>query len=178
MALETEVDVGGRCSSCRAEGSAVYRCRECSGGSAVCSKCIVERHRLQPLHRIQIWTGSFFDDYSLHDLDFVMYAGHGGKSCSVPFNVREMVIVHTNGIHRRSVQFCNCKQSRPNFEQLILSQLFPATIKSPATVFTFSLLEAFHQLTLSSKITPYDYFDALKKLTNATFPQDVDVCIC
>lgn len=56
-----------------------------------------------------------------------------------------------------------------------MQRLFPATVVSPATVFSFDLLENFHQLTLCSKITPYDYFDALAKLTSSAFPQDVEV---
>lgn len=155
----------------------MYRCQECFSTAALCSKCIVERHQFQPLHRIQAWTGTYFNEHTLHDLGLVMCLGHNGAPCPVPFNVKEMVIIHTNGIHRRSVQFCNCNNSPLNFEQLVISQFFPATIKFPATAFTFSLLEVFHQLTLSSKITPYDYFDALKKLTNSAFPQDVEVCI-
>lgn len=178
MAQETEVNAGGRCSSCGEEKSAMYRCRECFLAPAVCSKCIVKRHQLQPLHKIQVWTGLYFDEHTLHALGLVMYLGHDGAPCPVPFEVKEMVILHTNGIHRCSVQFCNCSNSTPNFQQLVISRLFPATLKCPATAFTFDLLETFHQLALSSKITSYDYFDALKKLTNAAFPQDVEVSNC
>lgn len=104
-----------------------------------------------------------------------MYAGHGGAPCPASVKHNEMIIIHTNGIHRRSVQFCDCNDLTENFQQLLLLRLFPATLKFPATAFTFDLLGTFHQLTLCSKITPYDYFDALKKLTNLAFPQDVEV---
>ncbi|KAJ3573929.1 hypothetical protein NP233_g2102 [Leucocoprinus birnbaumii] len=40
--------------------------------------------------------------------------------------------------------------------------------------FTFSALASFHQLSLCSKITAYDYYDSLKKLTNHAFPQRVE----
>lgn len=122
-----------------------------------------------------MWTGTYFDAHTLHNLDFVMYLGHDGAPCPASVRLLEMVIIHTNGIHRRSVQFCDCNSLTENFQQLLILRLFPATLKFPATAFTFDLLDVFHQLTLCSKITPYDYFDTLKKLTNLAFPQDVEV---
>jgi hypothetical protein len=59
--------------------------------------------------------------------------------------------------------------------QLIGARLFPSTLDSPATVFTFRVLKEFHSLSLSSKASAYDYYDVLKKHTNAAFPQDVPV---
>lgn len=175
MAQETEANAGLDCSSCGASQSASYRCRECFNTSALCSECIVSRHKFQPLHRIQKWTGTYFDAYTLSDLGLVMPLGHGGSRCEASLEPKKMVIVHTNGVHHCLVQFCDCNDLIPNFQQLAMSRLFPATLTAPATAFTFDLLETFHQLTLCSKITPYDYFDTLRKLTNATFPQDIDV---
>lgn len=176
MAREAEVNAGLQCSSCKALQSAMYRCRECFEASALCSTCIVSRHKFQPLHRIQKWIGTYFDTHALMDLGLVMNLGHDGRLCPASLGLKtKMVIVHTNGIHHCSVRFCDCNTLTPNFQQLLISRLFPATITSPATAFTFDLLETFHQLTLCSKITAYDYFDTLRKLTNPTFPQDVDV---
>ncbi len=104
-----------------------------------------------------------------------MYLGHHGTPCRVSFGAKELVVVHTNGIHRCLVQFCDCHDAAASFQQLVLLRLFPATLKFPATAFTFDLLSSFHQLTLCSKITPYDYFDTLKKLTSNAFPQGVEV---
>lgn len=178
MALEAEVNTGLVCSSCKAPDSAVYRCCECFDTSAVCAKCIVALHQLQPLHRIQKWTSTHFEGHSLCDLGLIITLcrkSRNGKPCPASFGEKEVIFVHTNGIHRCLVQFCNCDNDTPNFQQLLLRRLFPATLKDPATVFTFDLLRTFHQLTLSSKITQYDYIDALKKLTNIAFPQDVEV---
>jgi hypothetical protein len=169
--MNTERD----CSSCKAPISALYRCCECFNTSAVCAQCIVTQHRLQPLHRIQKWTGTYFDAHSLRDLGLIMYLGHCGAPCPTSFENKDMVLVHTNGIHQCLVQFCNCDDRVPHFQQLLHLRIFPATLKIPATAFTFELLETFHQLSLSSKITPYDYIDTLKKLTNIAFPQDVKV---
>ncbi len=174
MILETEENVGRPC-SCGGKELATYRCCECFNTPALCSACILARHQTLPFHQIQAWTGTFFDTFTLKDLGLKVYLRHEGASCPALCEVKEMVVVHTNGIHRCSMQFCDCNDIIPNFQQLMRSRLFPATIKFPATVFTFEVLETFHQLTLCSKITPYDYFDALKKLTNIAFPQDVEV---
>lgn len=175
MALEAEANTGLACSSCKTPNSAFYRCCECFDTPAVCTECIVTLHQLQPLHRIQRWTGTHFEGYSLCDLGLTMNLCRDRKPCPASFVKKEVIFVHTNGIHRCLIQFCNCDTAAPNFQQLLLRRLFPATLKDPATVFTFDLLRTFHQLTLSSKITQYDYIDALKKLTNIAFPQDVEV---
>ncbi|KDQ49016.1 hypothetical protein JAAARDRAFT_144062 [Jaapia argillacea MUCL 33604] len=51
-----------------------------------------------------------------------------------------------------------------------LACYFPATLKQPSTVFTFSLLNHFHPSTLQSKVAAYDYFIVLKHLSNNAFP--------
>ncbi|KAF7294743.1 hypothetical protein MIND_01011700 [Mycena indigotica] len=60
------------------------------------------------------------------------------------------------------------------WEQLIEARLFPASWKRPETAFTFTALRHFHILSLTSKITPYDYVRSLSKLTDSVFPQDVE----
>ncbi|KAK7025934.1 hypothetical protein VNI00_015849 [Paramarasmius palmivorus] len=57
-------------------------------------------------------------------------------------------------------------------QQLLSSQWYPATAKVPQTCFTFRLLEHFHMMTLVGKITSYDYYRGLEKLTNnaGSFP--------
>lgn len=175
MALETEPNAGHDCSSCHAKNSANYCCQECFVSSALCSTCIVECHKHQLLHHIQAWAGTHFKTHTLFNLGLMLYLGHNGKSCPASLAPKEMVILHTNGIHRCSVQFCDCNDLVSNLKQLIYSQLFPATVSFPVTAFTFGLLLTFHQLTLCSKITPYDYFDTLRKLTKVAFPQDVEV---
>jgi hypothetical protein len=48
-------------------------------------------------------------------------------------------------------------------------------MEHPQTAFSFAVLDNFHQLTLSSKKSLYDYHDALVKLTEPVFLQDVPV---
>jgi hypothetical protein len=43
---------------------------------------------------------------------------------------------------------------------------FPATNLEPQTCATFRLLETFHIMTLQGKVTTYDYYSGLEKLTD------------
>lgn len=45
---------------------------------------------------------------------------------------------------------------------------YPATHIDPQTCFSFRALEGFHMQTLQGKITSYDYYEALAKLTDNT----------
>jgi CxC2 like cysteine cluster associated with KDZ transposases len=84
-----------------------------------------------------------------------------------------MTIIHTNGSHKMSIQFCHCFQAPSNAIQLSNAQLFPSTMDHPQTAFSFAVLNHFHQSTLSLKISLFDYYDSLTKLTEPAFPQDI-----
>ncbi|KAF5360607.1 hypothetical protein D9756_005153 [Leucocoprinus leucothites] len=136
-----------------------------------------EHHTNHPFHRIQEWTGLYFKKASLHDLSFAIYLGHNGSAC--PLNAGSTVdftVVHINGIHNCRIGFCICSPPDHSYDriaQLIRHQLFPSTAKNPQTVFTFEVLEDFHRHSLSAKSSAYDYYDALKMRTDATFPHHV-----
>ena len=54
-----------QCPDCVARGTAVpgppeYRCRECFLGDLVCQACCVRRHRMHPLHRVEVSYSFFF----------------------------------------------------------------------------------------------------------------------
>ncbi|KAF9441926.1 hypothetical protein P691DRAFT_633908, partial [Macrolepiota fuliginosa MF-IS2] len=59
--------------------------------------------------------------------------------------------------------------------QLVHHQLLPPTVDNLQTAFTFQVLKDFHCHSLSAKILAYDYFDALKTHTDASFPQHIPV---
>jgi hypothetical protein len=45
---------------------------------------------------------------------------------------------------------------------------YPATHKEPQTCTTFRALEMFHIMTLQGKVTTYDFYSGLEKLTDNT----------
>ena len=80
-----------------------------------------------------------------------------------------MMVMHTNGWHRVKLLYCQCpSQSGTKTQQLLRYELYPATIGNPTTCATFRMLETFHALTLQSKMTVYDYYLTLNKLTDAS----------
>ncbi|KAJ3569745.1 hypothetical protein NP233_g4852 [Leucocoprinus birnbaumii] len=154
-----------------------YRCRECFVPEVLCAKCIAQAHINSPFHHIEKWNGSFFERASLSDLGFVIHLGHHGAPC--PVNSRspnQFVIVHTNGIHKCHISYCACNplsNKGDHHIQLICHQLFAPTIDRPETAFTFAVLKHYHRHSLCSKVTLYDYCNALRKDTNAAFPEQV-----
>lgn len=67
------------CSHCQGEGS--WRCSDCLGQPLFCMACCRDKHTLLPLHRVQQWTGSFFEDSWLRNVGLVLHLGHQGHPC-------------------------------------------------------------------------------------------------
>ncbi|KAF8547467.1 hypothetical protein OG21DRAFT_1527140 [Imleria badia] len=67
------------CSMCGGDG--IYRCSDCFGNFLFCTPCARQQHRGNPFHRIQQWTGEFFEDSALHLAGFELHLGHEGRSC-------------------------------------------------------------------------------------------------
>jgi len=169
--------------SCRCgKNPASFRCaglEYCFQGHLCCQSCIVKAHTALLFHCIEQWDGSHFQGTSLNSFGYILHLGHAGELCP-NINHRKtppqkMVVVHTNGLHKFSVQFCACYCAPRDAIQLSNAQLFPATIEHPQTAFLFAVLDHFHQLTLSSKKSLHDYYNGLVKLTEPVFPQDVPV---
>ncbi|EJD42015.1 hypothetical protein AURDEDRAFT_26819, partial [Auricularia subglabra TFB-10046 SS5] len=84
-------------------------------------------------------------------------------------------IVHTNGVHRLNIVYCECVR-RPKYPyQLLLASIYPATWSSPATAFTFQLLDHYHLDSLQSRKPAYDYWAVLRRLKDNTRSDPVPV---
>src|SRR5215470_7471589 len=106
--------------------------------------------------------------------------GHGGGSCPMPGDVRrDFTVVHTNGVHSLIVRFCGCghlEDASLYRVQLLRMYWFPASLDSPRTAFTFDFLNTFHVLTLQSKISAYDYYLSVTRLSDNTGCSRQKVC--
>ena len=69
-----------QCDSCNAS-SPSYQCRDCSGGLLYCTECCRSQHHLQPFHRIDHWTGTFFEPSWLWKVGICLDLGHRGAQC-------------------------------------------------------------------------------------------------
>ncbi|KIK21570.1 hypothetical protein PISMIDRAFT_103870 [Pisolithus microcarpus 441] len=67
------------CKICRKDG--VYRCPDCMHQLLLCTNCCRTMHEAHPFHRIQQWTGDFFEDCALHMTGLQLHLGHGGAPC-------------------------------------------------------------------------------------------------
>lgn len=176
LAREYDQNLGKSCGCGSPE--AMYRCRSCAHSPLRCKLCILNDHHHTPWHHIDGWVGTHFSRTSLHHLGYRYRLGHGGGACpnrGEKSNVQSIVVVHSNGFHKTSVEFCACDQSTTSADQFLKADLFPASFEQPETVFTFELLDTFEKLSLKSKINAYDYHLSLQEMTNAAFPQDVPV---
>lgn len=68
------------CMTCNSSAG-LYRCKACFGNPILCADDLRERHGKLPFHRIEKWTGQFFEDAWLSDVGVVLHLGHGGEPC-------------------------------------------------------------------------------------------------
>ena len=70
------------CMTCNTTPPA-YRCRDCNGGRLYCTECCRSQHQLHPYHRVDHWTGTFFEPSWLWKVGISLDLGHGGAQCHV-----------------------------------------------------------------------------------------------
>jgi hypothetical protein len=119
-----------------------------------------------------MWNGKFFVRKSLKDLGLVLQLGHPpNERCRCPIPARTgFVVVDIDLIQEVDIHFCACQSLAvvgEGFQQLLRRRLFPATVISPHTAFTFRVLTFFHALTLHGKVTMYDFYRAIEARTDA-----------
>ncbi|KAJ7758846.1 hypothetical protein DFH07DRAFT_867964 [Mycena maculata] len=160
------------CPGCQCKDDAPrFRCRECHGHAMYCKPCIVARHHDNPLHKIMEWNGDWFIESSLASVGLRIQLGHAPFSrCTAPEAANKgFVVMHTNGIHEVTVDFCGCEHAAyagPPKIQILRAGWFPATNERPQTCATMEMLNDFHFCTLQAKMTMYDYYAVLEKKTN------------
>ncbi|KAJ3964968.1 hypothetical protein EV361DRAFT_873590 [Lentinula raphanica] len=124
------------------------------------------------MRECQRWNGCFFEKIALRELGITVQVGHrAGERCVNPKVIHDFTVIHTNGIHTVHLMYCNC----PNrvvagewYQQLLRHRWFPATHLEPCTAATYRVLDTFHVLTLQGKVTTYDFYAGLEKLTDNT----------
>lgn len=82
-------------------------------------------------------------------------------------------MVDVTGIHEVSVRFCECicsstRKYTPEWVQVFRRGWFPATNTRPSTAFTFRVLKTFHEMNFQSKMSLYDYWRSLERITDNT----------
>ncbi|KDR74714.1 hypothetical protein GALMADRAFT_70522 [Galerina marginata CBS 339.88] len=147
-------------------GAAEYRCEDCFLPDLTCASCCVRRHRMNPFHRIEKWSGSRFTKVSLKSLGLKIQLNHSGMHCDSPIPCHaSMLVLHTNGIHEVSILYCGCSRAVPQHIQLLRRRLYPSSQITVKNCTTFELLRHLHELALTTKASTYDFYRALEKST-------------
>jgi hypothetical protein len=115
--------------------------------------------------------GSFFQNTTLKKLGLRVQLGHSpGERCLLPrpaFN-DDFVLIDTLGIHEIGLDFCSCEKAQTHTRQLLRATWFPTTTNQPRTAATFRVLEQFHILSLESKLSSYEFYHSIARLTDNT----------
>jgi len=67
------------CIICKNE--AIWRCLDCLAGPDYCTECCRTSHCQDPFHRIERWTGVFYERSWLWKVGLVIHLGHNGDRC-------------------------------------------------------------------------------------------------
>ena len=105
----------------------------------------------------------------LSELGLRVQLGHDGRPCPCPSRgLQNFLVFDLSGAHPVNADYCNCNPTQPldRRVQLLRKRWFPATFLRPQTVFTFDLLETFHELTLQAKTNPYDFYHTIIRKTD------------
>lgn len=117
---------------------------------------------------------------SLKELGLRVQLGHpAGDVCLNPEQCPkdDFYIIHTNGIHEVGLDFCGCgKTDQRHITQLLRARLFPATITSPKTAASMDVLDLFDFLSYESKMSAFEFYYSLERLTDNTGMHVPNVC--
>jgi hypothetical protein len=82
-------------------------------------------------------------------------------------------VIHTNGIHSIAVVSCSCRGRENTHSDLMASRLIPTSFVRYQTMFTHAALDDFRLTNLECKVSAYQYFQKLRRLTSAMLPDSV-----
>lgn len=123
------------------------------------------------VHTIQQrWTGTHFERCTLTDLGKRIQLGHDRdhKPCARKVaGPPRFVVVDANGYHFVNIDYCTCTNPPiPYYIQVLRAGWYPASVIRPQTAFSFEFLATFHHLTLQGKLTLYDYYFSIIRMTD------------
>ncbi|KAJ6448382.1 hypothetical protein C8R45DRAFT_850359, partial [Mycena sanguinolenta] len=146
--LEGRGDVcNTHCPTCPADApreTPRFRCMDCDTPDLFCLECclplplgnLMRAHASHPLDRIECWEGGRFKHVSLQSLGLRVQLGHcWGEPCPQPRpGHKNFRIIHTNGIHDVSINFCGCRDELlvgSHCQQLLCRSWYPVTHREP-----------------------------------------------
>lgn len=110
------------------------------------------------------------EDEVLGSLGDYLTHGLGKVPTQDAFSNQYVRIVHINGIHHRALVTCACQGAEQVHADLMYCRLVPATFVRYQTLFTAGVLDDFRVSNLECKVSAYQYFQKLRRITNPTSP--------
>ena len=90
-----ELPNDGMCQLCPNKDQARWRCKDCTFPLILCRSCMRHSHQINPLHRIECWTGTFFRAANLWEVGaYLLVLHHKDKPlCETLVNQKKMLEV-------------------------------------------------------------------------------------
>ena len=82
-------------------------------------------------------------------------------------------VIHVNGVHHLALVTCSCLGAESTHANLMSCRLIPTTFKRYRTLFTAGVLDDFRISNLECKVSAYQYYHKLRRLTNPAAPGNV-----
>jgi CxC2 like cysteine cluster associated with KDZ transposases len=82
-------------------------------------------------------------------------------------------VIHVNGVHHLALVTCSCLGTESIHANLMSCRLIPTTFKRYRTLFTAVVLDDFRISNLECKVSAYQYYNKLRRLTNPAAPGNV-----
>ena len=99
----------------------------------------------------------------------MIHLNHASLRCPTPANCDERLrVIHTTGVHEVALSYCQCNREIPRNLQLLRRGLYPASQSKIRTCVTFPLLKLLHLLALVGKVSTYDMYRSLERLSHNT----------
>lgn len=99
----------------------------------------------------------------------MLHLNHGSLRCPTPAACDDRLrIIHTTGVHDVAISYCACNREVPRDLQLLRRRLYPASQNRVRTCVTFALLKLLHLFALMGKISTYDMYRSIERLSNNT----------
>ena len=82
LTREALAEEDNKCSHCDDGNWAVWRCRDCSIGTAMCRGCMRRTHKENPFHRVEQWNGQFFRPAEQWEVGTYLLVHHHNRKLS------------------------------------------------------------------------------------------------
>ncbi|KAI0648760.1 hypothetical protein C8Q79DRAFT_904587 [Trametes meyenii] len=171
LQLEGRGDFVASACPCGVQNQLLFRCDDCFDCHLHCQSCMVNYHARHPFHRIRLWNNRYFSQVTLKSLGHRVQLGHEpGDVCPSPKPAfaDDFVVLDLAGIFELGVDFCGCSHALPHHIQIMRARWYPATTINPRTAASQRLLRHFHVLSTQSKISGWEFYTSLSRITDNT----------